>query len=89
MSDTLPRYPANFERLLNEEKGPYFLGQKLTFADFIAFDLIDVHLLALPDQEQFWIKYPKLFKLYKAVGSRPNVSTYVNSLTRRKNDFKK
>ncbi|KAL9962491.1 hypothetical protein ACROYT_G031596 [Oculina patagonica] len=72
---TLPAKLEKFDALV---KGPFFLGDKLTFADIIFFDLNNGFLgKGKPEVPEHLSKHPKLAKLYEHVRDVPGIKAWL------------
>lgn len=68
----LPAKFGYFENFIKDTK-PYILGDKICFADYSLFDVLDIHLILAPSCLD---GFPALQAFYKAVGSRPKIKAY-------------
>ena len=57
--------------------GPFVLGSKLTIADILVFDIVDMHLRIYGDE--FKSAWPALAAHHDAVAALPNVAAYLAS----------
>lgn len=71
----LPDKLRPFENLLKDTKG-YILGEKMTFADYNLFDLLDIHLTLAPNCLD---SFPALQSYHARVLNRPGVQKRRNS----------
>ncbi|XP_033739500.1 glutathione S-transferase P-like [Pecten maximus] len=76
--DYIKALPAKLEYFENfiKDKSPYILGDKICFADYSLFDVLDVHLILAPSCLD---TFPTLKTFYAAVGSRPKVKAHRES----------
>ncbi|XP_078384006.1 glutathione S-transferase-like [Oculina patagonica] len=80
---TLPTRLEKFDALL---KGPFFLGDKLTYADITFFDVFNNFLgLGKPEVPEQLSKFPKLVEHYKRVLDVAGIKAWVEK--RPKTDF--
>ncbi|XP_069108626.1 glutathione S-transferase P 1-like [Argopecten irradians] len=68
----LPAKFGYFENFIKDTK-PYILGDKICFADYSLFDVLDIHLILAPSCLD---GFSALQAFYKAVGSRPKIKAY-------------
>lgn len=70
----LPNYYAAVAKYYAENKGPYLLGDKITYADFAVYQSIDndERIGALPAELP-----AELVKLREAIEARPNIAAYI------------
>ncbi|KAL9962499.1 hypothetical protein ACROYT_G031604 [Oculina patagonica] len=74
-----------FEALL---KGPFFLGDKLTYADIIFFDVFNNFLgKGDPAVPEHLSKFPKLVEYYKSVLDVPGIKAWVEKRPKTYNDW--
>uniref|UniRef100_A0A7S2RHE0 Glutathione transferase n=1 Tax=Mucochytrium quahogii TaxID=96639 RepID=A0A7S2RHE0_9STRA len=79
VASTLRVWLPMFERLLSESKGPFFMGEKLTYIDTMVFDMLDSNLRIDP---QCLGKLPLLHSHTLAVARL--LGSYLSSPMRRK-----
>ncbi|PNP37767.1 hypothetical protein TGAM01_v201309 [Trichoderma gamsii] len=70
----LPNYYAAVAKYYAENKGPYLLGDKITYADFAVYQSIDndERIGALPSELP-----AEIVKLREAIEARPNIKAYI------------
>jgi len=73
-STTLPKYLDIWEKMLKENGGHYFVGDKFTYGDIFAYRLLSEYQLQKKDLLQ---KYPHLDKFVTSVADRPNIAAYL------------
>ncbi|KAI8967885.1 glutathione S-transferase [Mycotypha africana] len=68
---TSPEKYETWETILSNKKGPYVLGERITYVDFLLFHVLedDDHVDAL--------KHPNLSKFVEAMKNRPNLKPYL------------
>ncbi|XP_078384007.1 hematopoietic prostaglandin D synthase-like [Oculina patagonica] len=72
---TLPTRLGQFDALL---KGPFFLGDKLTYADITFFDISNNFMWrGKPGDPEHLQKYPKLLEHYKRVRDVPGIKAWL------------
>ncbi|XP_020630103.1 glutathione S-transferase-like isoform X1 [Orbicella faveolata] len=80
---TLPARLEKFDGLL---KGPFFMGEKLTYADIMYFDFFNGFLAkGEPNVPEQLDKFPKLVEHYSRVLNVPGIKAWVEK--RPKTDF--
>ncbi|XP_020630104.1 glutathione S-transferase 1-like isoform X2 [Orbicella faveolata] len=73
---TLPARLEKFDGLL---KGPFFMGEKLTYADIIFFDFFNNFLgKGKPEVPEELIKFSKLEEHYKKVREVPGIKAWLD-----------
>ncbi|KAG6145210.1 hypothetical protein E4U28_001772 [Claviceps purpurea] len=83
--DRLPKVLTYLQRILDGEasgQGPWLHGGKFTYADLVLFQGMHGTEFAFPNLMKKMResgKYDGVFKLYEAVGERPNVKKYLAS----------
>ncbi|KAG6001224.1 hypothetical protein E4U21_004603 [Claviceps maximensis] len=84
-ADRLPKFLAYIQRILDGEasgQGPWLYGGKLSYADLVLFQGMHGTEFAFPNTMKKIRdsgKYEGVFKLFKAVGDRPNIKEYLAS----------
>ncbi|CAG5129351.1 unnamed protein product [Candidula unifasciata] len=72
--EAAPKFWGFYEKLLKESSGQYFVGDEVTLADLIAFDVVTGFVsdftLPLPDS------YPLLTALVETIGNNDNIKAY-------------
>ncbi|KAH6893437.1 glutathione S-transferase [Thelonectria olida] len=86
IEERIPKFLGYVQRLLDaktsNDEVPWLYGDKLTYADLVAFQCIDGTSYAFPKSMKKLKesgKYDGVFKLYEAVKERPNISAYLAS----------
>eukprot|EP01137_Pigoraptor_chileana_P034675 Opistho-2@27578 len=76
--DALPATFENFEALLAANNGGsgFLVGDKISFADYNMFDLLDIHLVLAPDCLK---SFPLLTAYHGRIAARPNVAKHIDS----------
>ena len=96
VTDILPTWLGYFEKLASpfekESNQSFFIGDRLTWIDYIMFELIDMNIefvkhtrpyLAGPDVKQDVLEdFPKLKYFYETFLQRPNLQKYLVSPAR-------
>ncbi|KAI1810810.1 glutathione S-transferase protein-like protein [Poronia punctata] len=85
----LPKHLGFWQSVLEGGKGPWILGEMLTYADLVLFQCLDGTQYAFPKamkQAKESGKYDRVFQLYEDVRARPNIATYLASERRQKYD---
>ncbi|KAI9248008.1 glutathione S-transferase [Phascolomyces articulosus] len=78
--DTLaPGHASRIDRLYTIHDGPYILGSKISYADYMVYHTIDDHRPILGDFKT----YPNLTKFIQAFEERPIMKTYLASLPKK------
>ncbi|XP_064491819.1 glutathione S-transferase 2-like [Pseudopipra pipra] len=72
--EQLPKKLQEFSRFLGSR--PWFAGDKLTFVDFLAYDVLDQHRMFVPDSPEFQGNLGRFLQRFKAL---PKVSSYMSS----------
>ncbi|KAI8879274.1 glutathione S-transferase [Backusella circina FSU 941] len=68
-----PLYHKSFESILAKSSGPYVLGEKISYVDFIVYhSCVEDGLYKIIDVA----KYPNLKKLFDAIDSRPTLKKH-------------
>jgi len=78
----LPQQFQNLEilvKMYNDGRGPYFIGEQLTWADLMFYSMA-AHLPELTSDETILDKYPKLQQIYQYVKEQPNIIEYVKKI---------
>ncbi|KAG2230815.1 glutathione S-transferase [Thamnidium elegans] len=72
-----PRFLDIFERYLSAQEGPYILGEKISYSDFLIYHRLDddMALDRLAD-------YPNLTKFVQSFVERPNIKKHLASLSK-------
>ena len=77
-----PRFLQGMETHLKthdlSKKGPYIIGQSVTYADFVIYQILHDENLT-KDGRAGMKDYPRLIQLVDAVESRPNVKAFLQS----------
>ena len=74
------KYLGYFERLLDQDGGPYLLGRRLSYADLSLFQVIEGLRYAFPKRmKRFERKAPRVIALTERVARRPRIATYLAS----------
>jgi glutathione S-transferase len=82
LAHRLPKFLGYFERVIerNPERGPWMVGQKITYADLSTAQVIAGLKYAFPNATRNALRSrPRLHKLHDAVFARPNIARYVGS----------
>lgn len=96
ITDVLPTWLCYFEKLAptfdKESNDSFFIGHRLTWIDYILFELIDMNVefsthtrafLPGPDVTQDILEsFPKLKYFYETFSKRPNLRKYLSSSAR-------
>jgi glutathione S-transferase len=78
--ERVPKYLGYFERLLDDNGGPYVTGRRLTYVDLSMFQLVEGLRYAFPKKmKTFERKIPGLVDLRDRVAARPNIKAYLAS----------
>ncbi|CEP13474.1 hypothetical protein [Parasitella parasitica] len=75
-NNTLPAQIEMFEKFYADCKGPYLLGEKITYPDFLVYHMIDDG----GAREKLKGTAPNLVKFVEAFEERPNIKNYLVSL---------
>ncbi|KAI9266999.1 glutathione S-transferase [Sporodiniella umbellata] len=67
---------AAIETILASSNGPYVLGEKITYVDFLIYHMTDDDVQGAVDSQ----KYPNLQKLLDAIKARPSLKKHFDSL---------
>ncbi|KAJ5666104.1 glutathione S-transferase [Penicillium maclennaniae] len=67
--EVVPEYHRLLDQYYSENSGPYLLGDKITYADFVVYQSID--------NDERTGTLPSLRKLCEAIEKRPNISEYL------------
>ncbi|KAG5995363.1 hypothetical protein E4U54_002873 [Claviceps lovelessii] len=84
-TERLPKFLVYIQRILDGEasgEGPWLYGGKLTYADLVLFQGLHGTEFAFPKTMKKMRdsgKYDGVFKLFEAVGDRPNIKEYLAS----------
>ncbi|CEG82505.1 hypothetical protein RMATCC62417_16568 [Rhizopus microsporus] len=73
---TFPQTLDTVEQMLSKSSGPYLLGERITYADFLIFHQLDDDNQAKVDSQ----KYPQLAAFVEAIKSRSSLQKHFNSL---------
>jgi len=77
LSEVLPVWLAHFERLLQKNHGAvYFVGNRMTIADIVGFDLLSLQMDLSPSA---FVSYPLLQRFVHHMHQRPNLKNYLSS----------
>ncbi|KAI7849567.1 hypothetical protein BDC45DRAFT_593527 [Circinella umbellata] len=69
------KHAARLDRLYGIHDGPYILGSKISYTDYVVYHSLDDHRPILDIKD-----FPKLSKLVEAFEKRPNIKKYLASL---------
>jgi len=78
----LPKYLGYFERVLerNRRKGPYLVGNALSYVDLSAFQIVAGLRYAFPHaMARLEANHPRLIALHDLVSARPKIDAYLRS----------
>ncbi|KAI7847252.1 glutathione S-transferase [Circinella umbellata] len=73
ITEQKPKHQGRFEQAYGLNDGPYLLGQKISYADFIVYH----NIVKDGQRTQGLEQYPNLAKFVKAFEERPNLKEYV------------
>ncbi|ORE11129.1 glutathione S-transferase [Rhizopus microsporus var. microsporus] len=73
---TFPQTLDTVEQMLSKSSGPYLLGERITYADFLIFHQLDDDNQAKVDSQ----KHPHLAAFVEAIKNRPSLQKHFNSL---------
>jgi len=76
LQKTLPEWLSHFNRWLVQNKGEYFVGNRLTTADLAMFDVLSSNLALDPKCLK---PFPELETFFLRIASRPSISKYLAS----------
>ncbi|KAI8647522.1 hypothetical protein BD408DRAFT_438986 [Parasitella parasitica] len=76
-NNTLPAQIDMFEKYYADREGPYLLGEKLTYPDFLVYHMIDDG----GARDKLEGVAPNLVKFIDAFEKRPNITQYLKSLS--------
>ena len=80
IANRAPKYLRYFETLLEESRGPYLLGRRLTYADLSLFQLVQGLRYAFPKAMRRWErKFSRVLALNDRVAARPRIAAYLAS----------
>jgi len=81
LSEVLPVWLTHFERLLQKNHGgsAYFVGNRMSIADIVAFDLLSLQEDLSP---ACFASYPLLQRFLNRMQQRPNLKNYLSSSRR-------
>ena len=78
--ERVPKYLGYFERLLQENRGAYVTGRRITYVDLSLFQIVEGLRYAFPKRmKAFERKIPGLIALHDRVAARPNIKAYLAS----------
>jgi len=78
--ERVPKYLGYFERLLQENRGVYVTGRRITYVDLSLFQIVEGLRYAFPKRmKAFERKIPGLIALHDRVAGRPNIKAYLAS----------
>jgi glutathione S-transferase len=78
--ERVPKYLGYFERLLQENRGAYVTGRRITYVDLSLFQIVEGLRYAFPKRmKAFERKIPGLIELHDRVAMRPNIKAYLAS----------
>jgi len=78
--ERVPKYLGYFERLLQENRGAYVTGRRITYVDLSLFQIVEGLRYAFPKRmKAFERKIPGLVELRDRVAVRPNIKAYLAS----------
>ncbi|GAW22249.1 hypothetical protein ANO14919_117850 [Xylariales sp. No.14919] len=90
VKNRLPKHLGYWEKVLTSSEGPWLLGESFTYADLVLFQCLDGVQFAFPKamgQAKQSGKYDRVFQLWGAVKTRPNIAAYLSSERRQKYDW--
>lgn len=80
LSDRAPKFLGYFEQVLEQGRGAYLLGRKLTYADLSLFQVLDGLRYAFPKaMTRLERKIPHCVALHERIAKRPRISAYLAS----------
>jgi glutathione S-transferase len=78
--ERVPKYLGYFARLLDENRGSYVTGRRMTYIDLSLFQLVEGLRYAFPKRmKAFERQIPGLVELCDRVAGRPNIKAYLES----------
>jgi glutathione S-transferase len=78
--ERVPKYLGYFERLLQENRGAYITGRRITYVDLSLFQIVEGLRYAFPKRmKAFEREIPGLIALHDRVAVRPNIKAYLAS----------
>ena len=78
--ERVPKYLGYFERLLQENRGAYLTGRRITYVDLSLFQIVEGLRYAFPNRmKAFEREIPGLVELHDRVAVRPNIKAYLAS----------
>ena len=76
----VPKLLGYFEDVLNDGRGPYVFGRRVSYVDLSLFQIVEGLRYAFPKRmKRFEKKVPRLVALRDAVADRPRIAAYLQS----------
>lgn len=76
----VPKLLGYFEGVLEQARGPYVFGRKLSYVDLSLFQIVDGLRYAFPKRmKRFEKEIPRLVALHDHVAERPRIAAYLQS----------
>ena len=76
----MPKLLGYFESVLEQSRGPYVFGRKVSYVDLSLFQIVEGLRYAFPKRmRRFEKKVPRLVALRDAVAERPRIAAYLQS----------
>ena len=76
----IPKLLGYFESVLEESRGPFVFGRKLSYVDLSLFQIVEGLRYAFPKRmKRFEKEIPRLVALHDRVAERPRIAAYLQS----------